>query len=215
MNNNDLFRSFSEIDERALIETEAYKKRNSTHAIVGLIAASLAIVLLVSGILYLSPADNPNQMPCPWFVVTAQAAEGDWNELGLNDGFFNSGGTNQSFSLFPVDVPLFNFVVKPSDWDNYENEYGKFEVVVSYNGKKVESLDDHVVVFHVFPLYGSNASYEYHVTGWFERTTDIDITIVDKSTGFVVEGITVNVEPQQDKSVYQLTVTNVETNDTK
>lgn len=214
MNANDLFRSISEIDEQTLINTEVSKNRNTNRIVVRLIAASLAIVLMVFGFSYLFPAETPGQSFSSWFVITAQAAEGDWKELDLNEGYFNSGGTNQS--IFPADTPLFNFVIKPSDWDNYENEYGKFfEVVISYNGKKVELLDDHVVVFTVFPIYGSNDSYEYHVTGWFERATDIDITIVDESTGDVVEEITVNVNPQQSENIYMLTVTNVNTHDIK
>lgn len=213
MNKVDLFKSIGEIDDQTLFNAEVSKNRNANRIVVRLIAASLAIVLMVFGFSYLLPAETPGQSISSWFVITAQAAEGDWNELDLNEGYFNSGGTNQS--IFPADTPLFNFVIKPSDWDNYENEYGKFEVVISYNGKKVESLDDHVVVFTAFPLYGSNDSYEYHVTGWFEKATDIDITIVDKSTGDVVEEITVNVNPQQGENVYMLTVTNVKTHDIK
>lgn len=213
MNKVDLFKSIGEIDDQTLFNAEVSKNRNANRIVVRLIAASLAIVLMVFGFSYLLPAETLGKSISSWFVITAQAAEGDWNELDLNEGYFNSGGTNQS--IFPADNPLFNFVIKPSDWDNYENEYGKFEVVISYNGKKVESLDDHVVVFTAFPLYGSNDSYEYHVTGWFEKATDIDITIVDKSTGDVVEEITVNVNPQQGENVYMLTVTNVKTHDIK
>lgn len=211
MNKVDLFKSIGEIDDQTLINAEVSKNRNTKRIVVRLIAASMAIVLMVFGFTYLLPAETPGQSISSWFVITAQAAEGDWNELDLNEGYFNSGGANQS--IFPADTPLFNFVIKPSDWDNYQNEYEKFEVVISYNGEKVESLDDHVVVFTSFPIYGSNDSYEYRVTGWFEKATDIDVTIVDKSTGNLVEEITVNVKPQQGENVYMLTVTNVKTHD--
>lgn len=211
MNKVDLFKSIGEIDDQTLFNAEVSKNRNANRIVVRLIAASLAIVLMVFGFSYLLPAETPGQSISSWFVITAQAAEGDWNELDLNEGYFNSGGTNQS--IFPADTPLFNFVIKPSDWDNYENEYGKFEVVISYNGKKIESLDDHVVVFTAFPLYGSNDSYEYHVTGWFEEATDITITISDKTTGNLIEVHTVNVCYVADSEAYRLTVTDVRTND--
>lgn len=207
MNKNDLFKSIGEIDEQTLHRTECCRKRKAGHGL-GLIAAMLAIVLVVFCFSYLLPTDRPASK---WFVITAQAVEGDWKELDLNEGYFNSGGTNQS--IFPADTPLFNFVIKPSDWDNYENEYGKFEVAISYNGKKVESLDDHVVVFTAFPVYGSNDSYEYHVIGWFEETTDITITISDKTTDKIIEEQTVNVCYVADSKAYRLTVTNVQTND--
>lgn len=214
MNKETLFKSIGQIDEQTLIETESYRKKPRTR-VVRLIAASLAIVLMVFGFSYLFPKDQPTQPLSSWFVITAQAAEGDWNELVLNDGYFNSSGTNQSISIFPADVPLFNFVVEPASFDNNESIYSKFSVSVSYNNRTVDSLDDHVVVYNIIPLVGSNGAYGYEVTGWFEETTDVKVTIIDKNTGDLVEEITVNVKPQQGESVYKLTVTNVETHDVK
>ncbi len=215
MNKETLFKSIGQIDDQTLIETEPYKKTPSSHVVFRLIAASLAIVLMVFGFSYLLPKDHSSQTLSSWFVITAQAAEGDWKELDLNDGFFNSGGTNQSISLFPADVPLFKFVVEPASFDNNESIYSQFSVSVSYNNRTVDSLDDHVVVYNIIPLVGSNGAYGYEVTGWFEETTDVKVTIVDKRTGDLVEEITVNVKPQQGESVYTLTVTNVETHDIK
>lgn len=214
MNKETLFKSIGQVDEQTLIETESYRKK-PRNRVVRLIAASVAIVLMVFGFSYLFPKDRPNQTLSSWFVITAQAVEGDWNELDLNDGYFNSGGTNQSISLFPVDVPLFKFLVEPTSFDNNESIYSQFSVSVSYNNRTVDSLDDHVVVYNIIPLVGSNGAYGYEVTGWFEETTDVKVTIVDKHTGDLVEEITVNVKPQQGESVYTLTVTNVETHDIK
>lgn len=205
MDKNDLFKSIGQIDEQTLINAEVSRKRKAVHGL-RLIAACLAVVLVAFGFSYLFHTDRSVSK---WFVITAQAAEGDWNRLEMNEGFFNSGGTGHG--IFPADVPLFHFVIQPSDWNNYENEYGKFEVVVSYNGKKVESLDDHVVVFVLYPLYGSNASYEYDVTGWFEEPTDVTITIVDKTTDKIIEEQTVNVCYDTSSEAYRLTVTDVQT----
>lgn len=214
MNRETLFKSIGQVDEQTLIETESYRKK-PRNRVVRLIAASVAIVLMVFGFSYLFPKDQPTQTLSSWFVITAQAVEGDWNELDLNDGYFNSSGTNQSISLFPVDVPLFKFLVEPTSFDNNESIYSQFSVSVSYNNRTVDSLDDHVVVYNTIPLVGSNGAYGYEVTGWFEETTDVKVTIVDKHTGDLVEEITVNVKPQQGESVYTLTVTNVETHDIK
>lgn len=214
MNRETLFKSIGQVDEQTLIKTESYRKK-PRNRVVRLIAASVALVLMVFGFSYLFPKDQPAQTLSSWFVITAQAVEGDWNELDLNDGYFNSGGTNQSISLFPADVPLFKFVVEPASFDNNESIYSQFSVSVSYNNRTVDSLDDHVVVYNIIPLVGSNGAYGYEVTGWFEETTDVKVTIVDKRTGDLVEEITVNVKPQQGESVYTLTVTNVETHDIK
>lgn len=213
MNKETLFKSIGQIDDQTLIETESYKKTPSNRVAFRLIAASLAIVLMVFGFSYLFPKDQPTQTLSSWFVITAQAVEGDWNELDLNDGFFNSVGTNQSISLFPADVPLFEFVIKPSDWDKYQEEYWNFVIEVSYNGNIVDSLDDHIVVFHQIPIAGSDAPYAHEVKGWVEEPTDIVITISDRESGMLVEQQTVHVCYVPESHAYELTVTNVQTND--
>ena len=213
MNKIDLFKSIGEIDDQTLINAEVSQKRKTNRVVVRLIAASLAIVLTVFGISYLFPDDSPSQTLSSWFVITAQAAEGDWNELDLNDGFFNSGGTNQTISLFPADVPLFEFVIKPSAWDKYQEEYWNFVIEVSYNGNIVDSLDDHIVVFHQIPIAGSDAPYAHEVKGWVEEPTDIVITISDRESGMLVEQQTVHVCYVPESHAYELTVTNVQTND--
>ena len=213
MNRETLFKSIGQVDEQTLIETESYKKMPSNRVVFRLIAASLAIVLMVFGFSYLFPKDHSSQTLSSWFVITAQAAEGDWNKLDLNDGFFNSGGTNQTISLFPADVPLFEFVIKPSAWDKYQEEYWNFVIEVSYNGNIVDSLDDHIVVFHQIPIAGSDAPYAHEVKGWVEEPTDIVITISDRESGMLVEQQTVHVCYVPESHAYELTVTNVQTND--
>ena len=212
MNRNDLFRSFSEIDDQALIRTESYKKRKNTQWILRLMAASLTMVLLVFGASYLLSSDPPNQTPSSWFVITAYAEEGEWTELGLNDGCFNSGPTDQS--MFPADVPLFYFVMNPTDWDGYENEYRNFTISVCCNGQPIGSSDDRIQLFHLYATPDSDLPFDhaYEVVGWVEETTDITITVVDQGTGDLVEEIVVTVEPQQDTDAYQLKVTGLKTN---
>lgn len=213
MNESDLFRSFGEIDDQTLIDTETYRKHKNNSVMIRLIAASLTIILMVFGVSFLFPTENPDQTLSSWFVITAYTAEGDWTELGLNDGCFNSGETGQS--IFPVDTPVFHFVVNPTKWSNNQSVYGNFSISISCDDQTIASLEDHVTVFHLIPVPGSNASYGYNVVGWFDKPTNITITVVDNSTGNLAEEITVHIQPEPDTGVYELKVIDIKTTDTK
>lgn len=211
MNRDDLYKSFSEVDDDALLRTELRHTTQRAHPRMRFIAASLALVLCLFGISFLFNPDRSKVDTFSWFVITAYAADGDLEELGLNDGFFNSGGTGEP--LFGVDAPLFRFTVKPANWEESQEIYSSFVITVSCNGKIIDSLNDHVLVTHLIPVPGSDAPYECEIVGWFEEATDIIITVSDKETGTLIEEQTVNVCYSPDSQAYQLTVTNVQTND--
>lgn len=213
MNRNDLYKSFTEVDDDALLRTELRRKTHHTHPRMRVIAASLALILCLFGISFLFTPDNTKGGNSSWFVITAYAADGELEELELNDGFFNSVDTEGVDTMFGVDAPLFSFVVKPANWDGNQETYSSFSITISCNGKIVDSLDDHVAVTHLYPVPGSDAPYECQVVGWLEEPTDITISIYDKNTGDLIEEQIVNVCYTPESQAYQLTVTNVQTND--
>ncbi len=209
MDKHDLYRSFCEVDDNTLLETENPPATHRKTFFIKMIAACLTLTLGVLGIYYhFSPVD-PNRNVSSWFVITAYAEDGDMEELSLNEGFFNSGGSGEA--LFGVDVPLFNFKIQPTEREEGKEKYARFDISVSYNGKEVGVGDDHVVVSHLIPVPGSNASYEYEVVGWFEDATNITITVTNSDTGILIEELTVHVQPLEDSQTYQLTVIEVKT----
>lgn len=210
MNKNDLFKSIGEIDEQTLVNAEVRKKRKTSNVVIKLIAASLAVVVMVFGFLYFLPDDH---IDSPLFVITAQAAEGDWSELDMYKGFFNAAPAENVKSWIPADMPAFSFMIKPSDWGNYESQYGQFGISLSYNNKTVDAWDDHICCYNVYPLAGcaDPDRHMYEVVGWFEEETDVIITITETNTGDILQKITLNVQPQQDDGTCKLTVTNIET----
>ncbi len=211
MNANDLFRSIGEIDEQTLINTEVSKNRNTNRIVVRLIAASLAIVLMVFGFSYLFPAETPGQSISSWFVITAQAAEGDWKELDLN-GCFNSAPPESMHSIFPDDAPLFSFFVKRSNLENDQEAYSGFIVNVSCYGKSTDFFNKHVSVYHQYSRTDADVlDHRIHIVGWFEEATDIIISIIDEKTNELIEEQTVHVCYVPESQAYQLKVTNVET----
>ena len=210
MNRNDLFKSFSEIDDEVLLRAEC-AVAHRTHKHIGIMAACLALVLCVFGVAFLCKSDNQGGNGSSLFVITAYAADGELKELGLHDGCFNSGGTGTL--LFPADAPLFTFAVKPSNWDENQALYANLSITISYDGKTVTSKDDHVVVTHLIPVPGSDAPYEYEIMGWFEEKTDVTVSIFDKNSGELIEEITVNICYSADSQAYRLTVIDVKTNE--
>ena len=194
-----------------LLRAELPPTMRRAHPRMRFIAASLALVLCLVGFFFLHKPDSSKVDTFSWFTITAYAADGDLEELKLNDGFFNSGGTGEQ--LFGVAAPLFRFTVKPANWEESQEVYFGFVITVSYNGKIVDSLNDHVLVAHLIPVPGSDAPYECEIVGWFEEATDIIITISDRETGTLIEEQTVNVCYSPDSQAYQLTVTNIQTHD--
>lgn len=210
MNNNDLFKSFGEIDDQTLLNAEACRKRKTSRIVVKLVAASLAVVIAVFGFIYLLPDDHTDS---PLFVITAQAADGEWGELDMNHVFFNSVPDEYRKSWIPADMPAFSFMIEPPDRGNYESKYGQFGISLSYNNKTVDVADDHICFYNVYPWAGcaDPDRHMYKVVGWFEEETDVIITITETNSGDILQKITLNVQPQQDNGTCKLTVTNIET----
>lgn len=214
MQANDLFRSIGELDEQTLLDVEGHRKRKARPSI-RLIAASLAFFVIASGICYHFIAGTPEQAASSWFVIAAQGVQGDWDELDSN-GAFNSAPPGSMSSLFPMDVPHFSFVVKPSNRGDDPEAYSGFIISVSCSGKSTEFLNDHVAVMHQYACPGSDAPYHSIVVmGWFEEATDIIISIMDNQTGELMEEQTVHVCYIPDAQAYQLTVTDVQTHHTE
>lgn len=217
MNRNDLYRSFSEVDDETLMRTEIRHTPHRLRPRLRLMVAALALVLCCGGILFWLTFDKPKDDPSSWFVITAYATDsGDLTELGLNDACFNSGGTGEN--IFHVDVPVFSFTLSPANWGGNSNKsektYADFDVTVSYNGNMVDPKDKHIIVGLLYPTPGTDAPvrYGYEVLGWFEEPTDITISITDKDSGDLVEELTVNVKYIADSQAYQLTLIEVKTN---
>lgn len=203
MNRNDLFRSFNDVDDEVLLRSEQPLTRR-TRIRSRLLAATLALFLCVIGCAVLVASGQSGQRPSTWFIVTAYAINGDRVELGANNVCFNSGVSDGSIfdSLFPADVPLFQFTVEPTWTDN--DRY--FSLDVTYNGIPLESMESkHLVVFHIMPLSGSEGSYSYEIVGWCEEEADIAITVTDKDRGKIVEALTVHVRYDAEAGAYQLT----------
>ena len=212
MNRDDLYKSFAEVDDEALAYAELRHTPRRVSSRMRLIAASLALALCLFGISCLVNLNRTQENGVSWFVIVADAADGGPEELHLYDGTLNSGGTGKP--LFGVDVPLFCFTVKPASWENNKAAYFGLDISVSRDGKIVDSLDDHMTIMHKIPVSGSDASdYERVIVGWVEGSADIVITISEKDTGRLVEEQTVNVRYFPETQAYQLTVTNVQTND--
>ena len=179
-------------------------------------AASLALIA-VGGILghrFHTPEapENDNSI-ASYFVITAQAANGETTELGVADSCFNSSGLPQQ-NIFGVDMPLFNFSVRPADLKNNEAIYNRFDISVSYNGTVVDmegKMDEHIMIAIEMPIQGVDAPWAYCVFGWFTEPTDIIITMTDRESKEVVERTTVNVKYDAEQQAYELKVTDLDT----
>ena len=203
MDRDDLYKSFAEVDDEALARAELRHTPRRVFPHMRLIAASLTLGICLFGISFLLNFIRSKDNGFSWFVIVADAAGGDSEELRLHDGTLNSGGTGK---------PLFSFTVEPTSWENNQAAYSDFFISVSRNGKIVDSYDDHVMIMHKIPVRGSGTPYECIIVGWVEEPTDIIITILEKGTGTLIEEQTVNVRYSPDSQAYQLTVTNVQTN---
>lgn len=174
-----------------------------------LIAASLTIIVCVFCASFILKLTYPKNDASSWLVVSAYAAGGEFTDLGLNDECFNSGKADESI-FGSVDVPLFRFTVRPN---NRKKPYSDFSITVFYNGNKVDSQIEHLVLMHSYPTSGSEASYGCEIIGWCEEPTDIVLTVTDTATGALIEEQTIHVEYITESQNYRLTVTEIRTND--
>lgn len=209
MNKNDLYKSFHEIDDRALLQTEQKATARPSRSALRILAASLALVLCAFGVSALLGGHAVDSTPLSWFVITAYAADGTQEELGLNDGGFNSGPVSD-YTLFDTDAPLFSFDIRPSDRSEGDEIYSNYYIAVSCDGKSEDFLGAHVATFHI---YYKDGTHGCTVMGWLEEPTDILISIVDAASDAVIEEQTVHVRYDADAQAYELTLTDVQTND--
>ncbi len=174
------------------------------------IAACLSLIVMgsVLSFLFHSP-ERPQNGIVSYFVITAHAANGESTELGLEDSCLNSGPLQGN--IFGVDMPMFNFSVRPSDLNNNESLYSRFDISISYNGKVVGDKDEHIIVGYLIPTPSSNEPWSYSISGWFTESTDIVITVTDRESREIVETITVNVRYVVDLREYELKITNLDT----
>ncbi len=197
------------IGENYINEAVSYtpKRKKNTWAKWASMAACLSLIIAGGffGNIFNSP-DTPDNSVLSYFVITAQAANGETTELGLNDSCFNSGTSTEN--VFGVDMPLFNFSVTPSNLKNNEAVYDHFDISVFYNGSCVKDKDEHISVAYLIPIQNSNEPWSYSIMGWFTEPTDILINIVDKDSREIVETITVNVNYDADRKGYELEITN-------
>lgn len=215
MTSKDLFREFGNIDSK-MIEAAAPEektiKRNA-NVLVKWTAIAACLAFILSGVFLYNTfhsTNTPDNNIMSYFIITAHAATGESKELVSGEGFFNSVPAQEG-NGFGVDMPLFNFSVKPSDLKNNEAIYDRFDISVSYNGSLVKDKDEHVSVAYLIPIASSNEPWSYSIMGWFTESTDIIINILDKESSEIVETITVNVKYLADKQEYELKVTNLTT----
>ncbi len=199
------------IDEAATYT--AKRKKNAWIKWVSM-AACLSLIIMggVFGNVFRSP-DSPNVPEnniMSYFAITAYAANGESTELNVTSSCISSG--TPKYNIFGHDMPLFHFDVKPSDLENNEAVYERFDISISYNGTIVDGKDEHIMVGFVANVHHSASKpYAYSIIGWFTEPTDIIVNILDKESREIVETITVNVQYIADRQEYKLEVTDLAT----
>ena len=214
MKTSRISEAFGNIPEDLVSEAVTYKSTSKKKSFIkwGAIAACLCLLVMggAFGNLFRSPdvPNNGNNI-LSYFVITAHAANGESTELGIAEGCFNS-GTSEG-NVFGVDMPIFNFSVKPTDLKSNEALYERFDISISYNGNPVKDKDEHVQVAFLIPIQPSNEPWSYSIIGWFTEPTDIFVTITDKESKAVVEEITVRVSYDANRQEYELKIINLDT----
>ena len=199
------------VDEKYITEATSYSANRSKHTWVRWVAIAACLSLIIAGGLlgniFHSP-DTPDNSILSYFVITAQAANGESTELSFTSSCINSGKPNHN--LFGHDMPLFHFDVKPSNLENNEAVYQRFDISISYNGTTVTVKDEHISVAYLASAHSSQ-TYGYTIFGWFTEPTDVVVTITDKESKAVVEEMTVNVKYDANRQEYELKLTNLDT----
>ncbi|MBQ5602004.1 MAG: hypothetical protein IIU77_04195 [Clostridia bacterium] len=215
MNTKKFSNALGNIGENYIDEAVTYtqKKKKNTWIKYIAIAACLSLIVMggVFGSLFrsLDTPDNENNV-MSYFMITAHAANGESTELNVSNSCFSSG--TPKYNIFGHDMPLFHFDVKPSDLENNEAVYERFDISISYNGTPVVDKDEHIMVGYLVNVHHSTSkAYAYSIIGWFTEPTDVVVTITDKESKAVVEEITVNVKYDANRQEYELKITNLYT----
>ncbi len=220
MNTNDLYRSIGEVEDDLLLRTEA--KTRYLHPVLRVAAASLVLILGIFGFSALFAPEAPEDTPTPWFIVTAQAADGEEVELDRNDGVLNSAFDPEDLAAGPSgsffdpnaskSAPVFSFYLNPTEWASdatIGNASDYISLSVSYDGKEVDGRDKNVMIG--FSL--SKDIWRYWIVGRFEEPRDVTITITvrDAKSKEIIETIIVDVKYSADAQAYELSVVESQT----
>lgn len=218
MTNKNIYRSLGGLDPELVAKAAPVEKvqKNKKNAWVKRLsmAACLCLIIMggILGNLFRSSdtPDVPENNIISYFVITAQAANGESTELSVASSCINSG--KPKYNLFGNDMPVFCFDVKPSDLEDNEAVYERFDISISYNGTTVgvTDKDEHISIAYLASVHSSQM-YGYSIFGWFTEPTDILINIAEKDSREIVETITVNVKYLADKQEYELELTNLTT----
>ena len=218
MTNKNIYRSFGGLDPELVAKAAPVEKvqKKKKHAWVKWVSMAACLSLIVMGGVFVNLFRSPDTPDVQgnnimsFFAITAQAANGESTELSVASSCFNSGKTK--YNLFGNDMPTFHFDVKPSDLENNEAVYERFDISISYNGTTVTvtDKDEHITIAYLASIHSSQ-TYGYSIIGWFTEPTDIIINVVDKDNREIVETITVNVKYLADKQEYELELTNLTT----
>ena len=217
MKANLFSRALGNISESYVDEAVTYASNNKRKTWIKWASVAACVSLIFASALLLhifrSPDTSGEHGPITsYFVITALAADGEPTDLTLNNGFLNSVPA-QGENIFGVDMPLFNFSVTPSDLNNNETIYERFDISISYNGSTVTvtDKDEHIFIAYIYNRNSSGGACAWSVMGWFTEPTDVIVHIIDKETRAIVETITVNVNYLANKQEYELKVTNLTT----
>ncbi len=198
------------VDEAATYTPKTKKKIWVKWVSIAACFSLIAIGITIGSILHSPDTTDKGNNIASYFVITAQAANGESMDLSVADSCLNS-GTAQG-NIFGVDMPTFHFDVRPSDIKSNEAIYERFDISISYNETVVEwNKDEHIMVAYLISTQQSDVPWAYSIIGWFTEPTDVVINILDKESRKTVESITVNVTYLADKQEYELKVTDLTT----
>lgn len=216
MNRNDLFKSFNGVDEELLQRSESVHVPGRKNLYTRIAAAVLAIIVCVFGISFLHDYEN-GQKKVSGLAMYVYAANGERNQMNLNELFLNSvpNSADGGYKFFDVDMPLFSFTFQSPLWEGQRLFHWDHTVSFSYNGHIVDGKDAHIVFLHIIPVKGHDGYYAYEILGWFEEPTDLVITVYDKESGNILEETTVHICYFPEEEIYGLTVTEVNTYETR
>lgn len=217
MKANLFSRALGNISENYVDEAIDYAPKKKKNAWIKWASVAACVSLIFASALLLhifrSPDTSGEHGPITsYFIITALAANGESTDLTLSDGCLNS-VPSQSGNVFGVDMPLFNFSVTPSNLEDNEAIYDRFDISISYNGSTVTvtDKDEHIFIAYIYNRNSSGGACAWSVTGWFTEPTDVIVHIIDKESRAIVETITVNVNYLADNQEYELKVTNLTT----